>query len=97
MNEILYILANGLINRPDSVPEVNAEPAKLAELIVYAGALAAAISVVVIVIAGIQFIISAGEPGKVAKARNVILYAVIGLVIALSATAIASFVARGVS
>ena len=96
MSTIIF-LANGLIKAPDSVPQVTAESSKLAELIVYAGALAAAISVVVIVIAGIQFIISAGEPGKVAKARNVILYAVIGLVIALSATVIASFVARGVS
>lgn len=90
-------LANGLIEKPTSLPDATANSSKIAELVVYSSAVAAVISVLIIVIAGIQFVISSGEPGKVAKARNVILYAVVGLVIALSATAIASFFARSLS
>lgn len=97
MKDIFFKFANGIIEKPKSIPETPASGDKLASLIIYAGAVAAVISVLVIVIAGIQFILSSGEPGKVAKARNAILYAVVGLVVSLSATAIASFVARGIS
>ena len=97
MKNFLYNFANGILEKPKSIPDTPASADKLASLIIYAGAVAAVISVLVIVIAGIQFILSSGEPGKVAKARNAILYAVVGLVVSLSATAIASFVARSVS
>ncbi len=96
MKEYIFYFANGIIEKPKSIPDTPASADKLASLIIYAGAVAAVISVLVIVIAGIQFILSSGEPGKVAKARNAILYAVVGLAVSLSATAIASFVARGV-
>ena len=45
-----------------------------------------------IIIAGIQMISAQGQPEKVAKARNQILYAIVGLVIAISAFAIVNFV-----
>lgn len=97
MKTFLLNFANGVLEKPKSIPDTAASQEKLASLIIYAGAVAAVISVLVIVIAGIQFILSSGEPGKVAKARNAILYAVVGLVVSLSATAIASFVARSIS
>ena len=51
-----------------------------------------ALSVVMIVYAGFNFVTSAGDSGKVNKAKGVILYAVIGLVVSLLAYAIVSFV-----
>ena len=50
------------------------------------------ITVIVIIIGGVYYITSQGDPGKVAKAKNVILYAVIGLVVVLLAFAITDFV-----
>lgn len=50
------------------------------------------IAVVVIVIAGIRFIISSGEEGEKEKAKKMIIYALIGLLIILLAEAIVSFV-----
>lgn len=50
------------------------------------------IAVVVIVIAGIQMSTSNGVPEKVAKARRALLYAVIGLVVAIASFAIVNFV-----
>ena len=50
------------------------------------------IAAVVIIIAGVQYMISAGDPGKVATAKKAILYAIIGLIVSLSAYAITNFI-----
>jgi hypothetical protein len=54
--------------------------------------LIAAISVIMFVIAGILYLTSAGDPGKVGKAKTAVTYAVIGIVIAISATAISAII-----
>jgi hypothetical protein len=50
------------------------------------------ISVIMIIIGGIMYTTSAGDSGQVTKAKNTILYAVIGLVVALLAFAIVNWV-----
>lgn len=50
------------------------------------------ISIFIMIYAGLAYITSAGDPKKTATARNTILYGAIGLVIALAAGAIVSFV-----
>ncbi len=50
------------------------------------------LSVVMVIFGGFQYTISAGDSGKVTKAKNTILYGVIGLVIAMLAWAIVNFV-----
>ncbi len=50
------------------------------------------IAVFMIIIGGIQYSTSAGDSGKVKKAKDTILYGIIGLVIALLAFAIVNFV-----
>lgn len=89
-------LANGVLKAPDVLPKTTASETQIASIIAYISALGAAISVLIIVIAGIQFILAAGEPSKVAKARSAILYAVVGLIVTLSAGIIASVVARSI-
>ena len=49
---------------------------------------------IVIIIGGITMMTSQGSPDKVKKARNAIIYALVGLVIALLAFAITSFILR---
>jgi hypothetical protein len=51
-----------------------------------------AFAVVVIILAGYTFLMSAGDPAKVTKARNAILYAVIGLIVVIFAFVITQFV-----
>ena len=51
-----------------------------------------ALSVVMIVYGGFRYVTSAGESSAVSAAKNTILYAVVGLVIALCAYAISDFV-----
>lgn len=50
------------------------------------------IAVVMMIIGGISFITSQGDTNKVTKARNTILYGVVGLIVALLAFAIVNFV-----
>ena len=50
------------------------------------------LAVVMIIIGGINYALSQGDPGKVKKAKDTILYGIIGLVVALLAFAIVQFV-----
>ncbi|MBO7717968.1 hypothetical protein J6S37_00525 [Candidatus Saccharibacteria bacterium] len=52
------------------------------------------IAVIYVVIGGVNYMTSAGDSGKTQKARNTILYALIGLVVCVLAFAIVNFVIR---
>lgn len=54
------------------------------------------VAVAVIIIGGVMYTTSAGDPGKVKKAKDAILYGIIGLLIALLAFAIVNFILSGV-
>ena len=51
-----------------------------------------AVSVIMIIIGGFRYVISQGDSGAVTSAKNTILYAVIGLIVAIFAWAIVDFV-----
>lgn len=51
-----------------------------------------AISVIMIIVGGIRYVISAGDASQIKAARETILYAIVGLVLALSSYAIVYFV-----
>ena len=50
------------------------------------------LAVVVIILGGIQYMTSNGDAGKVKKAKDTILYGVIGLIIVILSAAIVNFV-----
>ena len=54
--------------------------------------IATIISIIMIIYGGISYATSEGDPKKVASAKATILYAVIGLIVALFAVAIVQFV-----
>lgn len=51
-----------------------------------------ALAVIMIIYSGIQYVISAGDSGKVAKAKNTLTYSIVGLVIAVLAYAIVNWI-----
>ncbi len=51
-----------------------------------------ATSVIMIIVGGIRFILSRGDPQAAATARNTVMYAVIGLIVAVLAYAIVNYV-----
>lgn len=50
------------------------------------------LAVIMIIMGGVFMMISAGDPGKIKRAKDTILYSVIGLIITLLAFAIVNFV-----
>lgn len=50
------------------------------------------IAVVMLIVGGIKYVVSGGDAKKVTDAKNTVLYAIIGLVIAVLAFAIVNFV-----
>lgn len=50
------------------------------------------VAVIVIVLGGVSYVTSQGDPAKTKKAKDTILYGIIGLVVALLAYAIVNFV-----
>ena len=77
------------------LPGARSNNATASELQVILGiffGIAGAIAVLMIVINGLQFITSTGDPQKAARARSGIIYALVGLAVAISAEAIVAFV-----
>lgn len=54
------------------------------------------VAVIMIIMGGFNMMISSGDPGKVKKGKDTILYGIIGLVIAILAFAIVNFVINGI-
>lgn len=50
------------------------------------------VAVIVIIIGGLRYVISSGDQNQITTAKNTILYAVIGLVVAIMAYAIVNWV-----
>jgi len=55
-------------------------------------ALLGVIAIIVIILGGIIYITSAGNPNSITKAKNQILYAVVGVVVVIIAFAVTNFV-----
>lgn len=82
----------GLLGKADAlgVPKNNdVDIMKFVDLALWAAGI---IAVIVVIIAGINYSLSSGDPSKTASAKNAILYSVIGLVIAASAIAITGYI-----
>ncbi|MCL2869192.1 pilin [Candidatus Saccharibacteria bacterium] len=79
-----------------NVPHTNANTAltNILNLAYFAAGIACT---VMIVVAGINWIISSGQPDKVKKAQQTLTYAIIGLIIVVSAFAITRFIVGGAS
>lgn len=50
------------------------------------------LAVVMIIVAGVQMITSAGDPGAVTKAKRTLVYSIVGLIVAVLAYAIVNFI-----
>jgi hypothetical protein len=57
---------------------------------------AGGIALIVLMLAALKYVNSQGDPAAVAKAKNTIIYALIGLAVAAAAFSIVSFVVKSV-
>lgn len=98
MNGLLYYLAASPIIKAD---EIGFNGPKNADSLMsnVLGAVyfwMAVVAVGFIIYGGYMYMISAGDPGKVKKAKDVLLYAIIGIVVVMVAFVITKFVIQGV-
>lgn len=92
MIDKLFLLAVLIDPNKINVPKPGATPDRIgAGLQLLFGVLGAA-SVFVIVLAGLRYVLSQGDPAAIAKAKNTIIYALVGLVVMAFSFAIVSFV-----
>ena len=54
------------------------------------------VSIIVAIVAGLMFSVSAGDPQKAKQARNALLFAIVGILVALMAYAMSNFVLKEV-
>jgi hypothetical protein len=75
-----------------SLPNTAATGATVKVILSIVFGIVGALSLLFITIGGFRYVISQGDPQTVSKAKNTILYAIIGLVVAISAQAIVTFI-----
>lgn len=84
-------------NLPDDAPGTEKDlVARVIDIINVVVGMVGLLAVIVIVIGAILFVTSTGEAAKTTRARNTILYGVVGLVVSMLAFAIVSFVSSSV-
>lgn len=74
------------------LPEVSANGGEFNTILQLVFGIAGALAVLFIVISGFRYIISSGEPQAMTKAKNGIIYSVMGLAICILAEVIVTFV-----
>lgn len=74
------------------LPVARANKAQLQTALEIVFAIAAAVAVLMIVIAGFRMVTAQGNSQETAKARSTMIYAIVGLLIALTAQAIVALV-----
>jgi hypothetical protein len=96
MQSIYRIMSQISIPEEDlKIPKGQIDSTSLSSVFEIAFAALGSIAFIIIVVSGMKFVLSRGNPDAVAKARNTIIYAAIGLVISMLSFAIVRFVVRG--
>lgn len=87
----LFELLSVIESNDVSVPRINLSSDSIGQLLRIVFGLAGAVSVLIITLAALKYVLSRGEPQATAKAKETILYAVIGLIICITAFSIVTF------
>jgi hypothetical protein len=88
MTRLLIVLAQ--ITNP--FPPVHATQGAITKILNFLYALIGAVALLTIVIAGLRFVMSQGDPQATSRARDAIIYAVVGLVVAVMAAVVTNYV-----
>lgn len=91
-----HLLAQMITKDDLNLPQKTVENSTFTTVLQIVFGIAGGIALIVIILAGLKYVTSQGDPAGVAKAKNSIIYAVIGLVVATLAFTIVTFVVRSV-
>ena len=93
MNFLIY-LASSTVNA-GNLPTPSADSTALGTILGIVFGIIGALALLMIVVSGFRYVLSAGDPQKIAQARNSIIYALVGVVVAITAEAIVHFLVDG--
>lgn len=83
------------VNATDSdIPKVALDQAQVSSLVGAVLGIAGVVAIIFIIIGGYKYVVSQGNPQEVQKAKETIIYALVGLVIVMMAFTIVQFVTR---
>lgn len=90
----LIAAANSLspVVAPNALPQPNANTSEIKTILSIVFAIIGALALLMITISGLRYVLSGGDSQRMAKAKDGIIYALVGLVIAITAEAIVNFV-----
>ncbi len=77
------------------LPTASADTATLRIILNVASSIIGGLALVMITVSGLRYIVANGDPQKISKAKNGIIYSLVGLIIAISAQAIVAYVVNG--
>lgn len=86
----LYIIATNISR--GNLPTVGADSGTVSTILSIVFGLAGALALLMITISGLRYVLSAGDPEKISKAKSGIIAALAGLAVAIAAESIVYFV-----
>lgn len=92
--EVIVAFVTNIINKADGGGDIEASLIVILNNII---AIAGVIAVIFIIVSGVTYMTSAGDPGKIQKAKSTLLYSVIGLIVVALAYAIVNFAIGAIS
>lgn len=105
MLHTFHAITTKLAATTDSIPQINTSPlpnatadsTTLSTIMTIVFEIVGAMTLLMVVVGGLRYIIASGDPAKMAQAKKTIIYALVGLVVTMSAYAIVRFVVKGIS
>lgn len=86
----LAILATAI--SPGDLPKPAADQDHVKAVLAIVFGIVGALALLMITVSGFRYVLSAGDPQRISKAKNGIIYSLVGLAIAIAAEAIVAFV-----
>lgn len=94
LEQLQFLAAETVRQGIEKLPKARGNSEEIIVNIVFS--LAGALALLFVVIGGVRYILSQGDPNAASQAKNTILYAVVGLVITVLAYAIVRFVVNNI-
>ncbi len=90
----IFAASNSLspVDAPTVLPQPSANTSTIQTVLTIVFGIVGALALLMIIVSGLRYILSAGDPQRMSKAKDGIIYALVGIVIAITAEAIVNFV-----
>jgi hypothetical protein len=90
LRPLLYLALTKIDISP--LPNVTADQSKLQTVLTIVFSITGALALLMITIGGMRYIASQGDPQQLSKAKGTIIYALVGLLVSITAIGIVTFV-----